>query len=120
MKTKTTHTPGPWTNERTKATTAALGKAFGAAIEEGDIEIWAGPSCIALARHPRDARLISAAPEFREAAERALDNSIDQIEAIDEAYPDPAEVPIWAQSVRDSAVRIRDDARAAITKSEGQ
>lgn len=111
MKTKTpTHTPGPW-----NVTPSSYGHGRYIAVRSKDILAPIADNILL----ERDARLIAAAPDFKEAAERALDNSIDQIEAIDESFPEMDECPIWAQSVRENAVRIRDDARAAIAKAEG-
>lgn len=120
MKTKQAvkHTPGPWrTDENNKIWGESVCK------DGPDCEMCKNPVASTLADDPdmeeADARLIAAAPDLLENAREEERQALDIIEAIDEAYPDSQDCPIWAESIRQTAVGMRDDARAAISSAEG-
>lgn len=115
MKTKPTHTPGPWTVETNDTTRCGLlvvdSQNVYVARMEGDHGISVDES---LARAEANARLIAAAPDLLEAAKLALNS---YIEAMASEYDFPSSRWIDREGDTDPAVVLL---RAAIAKAEGR
>jgi len=105
------HTPGPW-HVTEEFFIHAPGKEWSQAICRTD-----NVPDMRKEQKKANARLIAAAPEFFEKAERALDNAVETIENIDAKYPKHETTPEWICDIRDAMVRTRDDAESVLTKA---